>query len=614
VTTTTDSGTQTGRSAAADATPDDRPVSADGAAQTAGWPEVAKPGAGLPPRAVHADATQLPDQAATTAEADAEPGPYVPPDNRATAQPPSDEVAALAAMPRILDAFAAEVRRRGHVGEERNAQILYLVLTSRLLDKLVSAGVKGHSASGKSATVEQVLQFFPDHAYIPMTAMSERALVYNQEPFSHRTLVMFEVVALREGVEDDMTSYFIRSLLSEGCLIYDVTVRDPDGGFTTKTIRKEGPTNLIFTTTKTHVHAENETRVLSLNTDDSAEQTARVFAELANEGRCDTDPTDWRELQEWLEDHGERRVTIPYAAQLAKLIPPVAVRLRRDFGALLALIRTHAFLHQATRDRDEDGRVIASVDDYAVVRELVGSVITEGVGATVPDTVRETVAAVATLAGAEGVMAVAVAEELKLDKSNVSRRLRVASEGGYVVNLEDRRGKPGRWIVGEKLPDEVDLLPDPELLFRPESDGGCAVAVVPEGVERDADPAGRDDGGCAVAVVPEGVERAAEVADEVPVEQPEPQRVPPPAVRTATASAEADAELEVSVPSWLNEALPGMTVVDAPVVVKPYDLWDDPDAGPCADCHQRMPNRYGAHSVGTLCETCRAALMSEALK
>ena len=62
----------------------------------------------------------------------------------------------------------------------------------------------------------------------------------------------------------------MRSLLSEGRIDYQVTVRDKDGGFTTKTIVKEGPTNLIFTTTKTRVHAENETRILSLSTDDSA--------------------------------------------------------------------------------------------------------------------------------------------------------------------------------------------------------------------------------------------------------------------------------------------------------------------------------------------------------
>jgi hypothetical protein len=276
-----------------------------------------------------------------------------------------------------------------------------------------------------------------------------------------------------------MTSYFVRSLLSEGRIDYEVTVRDKEGGFTTKKIVKQGPTNLIFTTTKTKVHAENETRILSLATDDSREQTARVLLELADEGNADRDLEPWRELQRWLSG-AEHRVTIPYARQLAEKVAPVAVRLRRDFGSLLALIRAHAMLHQATRDLDAAGRIIATVDDYAAVRDLVADTIAEGVGTTVSETVRETVAAIAGVASTEGVMARDVAEKLRLDKSNVSRRLRMAADDGYLRNLEDKRGKPGRWVIGDPLPESVDLLPDLSQLATVDTTPdlrGCAVAL-----------------------------------------------------------------------------------------------------------------------------------------
>ena len=416
------------------------------------------------------------------------PASSTPPNNSATAQPRrSTAMPEVALLRRILDAVADEVRSRGLVGEERLAQTLYLVLTSRLLDKQVSAGVKGHSASGKSYTVETVTRFFPPEAYIEFTAMSERALIYYPEKFAHRTLVIYEVTALREGVEDDMTSYIVRSLLSEGRIVYPVTVRDKDGGFVTKTIVKEGPTNLVFTTTKTRVHAENETRILSLATDDSREQTARVLLELADESNGARDLQRWHDLQRWLAD-AEHRVTIPYSHQLAQRVAPVAVRLRRDFGSLLALIRAHAILHQATRSRDAAGCIIATLDDYAVVRDLVADTIAEGVGQTVADTVRETVETVAALASKDGVMARGVAEKLRLDKSNVSRRLRMAADDGYLRNLEDKRGKPGRWVIGDPLPESVDLLPDPAQLATADTPvdlGGCAVAHESEGENGD---------------------------------------------------------------------------------------------------------------------------------
>jgi hypothetical protein len=379
----------------------------------------------------------------------------------------------LAQLHSILDSVAAEVRSRGLVGEERLAQTLYLVLTSRLLGAQVSAGVKGHSASGKSYTVETVTRLFPPEAYLTFTAMSQHALVYSAEEYAHRTLVVYEVTALREGNEDDLTSYFVRSLLSEGRIEYPVTVRGKDGGFVTRTIVKEGPTNLIFTTTKTRVHAENETRVLSLTTDDSREQTARVLLELADESDGGNDLEPWRDLQRWLAG-AEHRVTIPYARWLAQQVPPAAVRLRRDFGSLLALIRAHAMLHQASRARDDSGRIVATVDDYAVVRGLVAAVIAEGVGATVSGAVRETVAAVTTLTADPGLLPVCegalvrdISDALQLDRSNVSRRLRVAADGGYLRNLEDKRGRPGRWVVGDPLPKEVDLLPDPAHIPHP---------------------------------------------------------------------------------------------------------------------------------------------------
>jgi hypothetical protein len=183
-------------------------------------------------------------------------------------------------------------------------------------------------------------------------------------------------------------------------------------------------------------------------------------------------------------------VTIPYARKLAELVPPVAVRLRRDFGALLALIRAHAVLHQANRQRDEHGRIIATVDDYEVVRDLIADVIATGVEATVPQVVRQTVSTVEVLADEDGVMARAVAAKLSLDKSTASRRLTRAADGGYVRNLEDRRGQPGRWVIGDPMPEDQQLLPDAVQLRNPAEretagqGGGCTVACGSEGVKR----------------------------------------------------------------------------------------------------------------------------------
>jgi DNA-binding transcriptional ArsR family regulator len=144
----------------------------------------------------------------------------------------------------------------------------------------------------------------------------------------------------------------------------------------------------------------------------------------------------------------------------------VAVRLRRDFGAVLNLIRAHALLHQATRERDAEERIVATIEeDYAAVRELVADLVSEGIEATVPATVRETVEAVKRLredSNGEPVTVAELARELKLDRSAVSRRVRNAKDRGYLRDLEENRRKPSRLVLGDDLPDDLQILPNPE--------------------------------------------------------------------------------------------------------------------------------------------------------
>ena len=284
--------------------------------------------------------------------------------------------------------------------------------------------------------------------------MSERALAYGTEPLAHRFLVIFEAA----GLEGDFASYLVRSLLSEGRIRYE-TVEKTDHGLQTRTVEREGPTGLIVTTTAVSLHPENETRMLSIPVTDTQEQTRRIFLALA-EGKAAFDTERWRAFQDWLETW-EATVTIPFIRALAELIPPVAVRLRRDFRLLISLIQAHALLCQAHRLRDEDGAVVATVNDYAAVRELVHDLIADGVEASVSPAIRETVSGVARLAAdaADGVSVAQLKEELNLDKSSTSRRVQAALRRGYVKNLEERRGRPSRLVLDQPLPDELELLP-----------------------------------------------------------------------------------------------------------------------------------------------------------
>jgi hypothetical protein len=184
----------------------------------------------------------------------------------------------LARRPNILEKFASELSNIGVVGERRAAKLIYLAVTSRLLDRPVSVAVKGPSSGGKSFVVESTLKFFPPEAFYSLTAMSDRALAYSSEPLRHRHLVIYEAA----GMASDFATYLIRSLLSEGRLRYE-TVEKTKDGLAPRLIEREGPTGLIVTTTSLRLHPENETRMLSLTITDTPDQTAAVFRALAQD-------------------------------------------------------------------------------------------------------------------------------------------------------------------------------------------------------------------------------------------------------------------------------------------------------------------------------------------
>ena len=173
-----------------------------------------------------------------------------------------------------------------------------------------------------------------------------------------------------------------------------VTVESTPNGIEPREIVRPGPTGLIVTTTRVTIHPENETRMLSLTVTDSREQTAGVMKAIAQGRNQDLDLSEWQALQEWIAARGHLGVVVPYAIRLAELIPPIATRLRRDFTTVLSLIKAHALLHQVTRKLDVEGQVIATIGDYAVVRELVAETIAEAVGAAAPDAIVEVVHAV----------------------------------------------------------------------------------------------------------------------------------------------------------------------------------------------------------------------------
>lgn len=351
-------------------------------------------------------------------------------------------VTALLEDSSLLYQAGKRVQQLGVSGEDSNVRLLYLAVTSRITNQPISITVKGESSSGKSYIIGKVLELFPPSAYLPMTGMSKQALFYmvDEEPFSHRTIVIFE----RGGA--DNADYSVRTLQSEGKLIFFVPQKDDktERWVTTK-IEKEGPTNFILTTTRPDLHPENETRQWSLITDESPQQTFKAKLESANRYQqnkepCDTEIAIWRQLQEELKPF---EVRIPYGRWLAEHTPNKPLRIRRDFNKLLALIEVITLLHQRQREMDGD-TLVARLEDYFMARELVEQVfpaslagINKKVEALIAEVNRIYQARLGCNEENTAVKPTEIAKALGTSASSVSRWIRPAIEAGLVEVISE---------------------------------------------------------------------------------------------------------------------------------------------------------------------------------
>jgi hypothetical protein len=237
------------------------------------------------------------------------------------------------ADPALLYRVGQAVAGRGVVGEGANVRVLFLAVLSQVTDAPISVVVKGDSAGGKSFLVSRVLSLLPDEGRIDLTSMSDRALIYDERSYSHKTIVIFEV----HGQGSEFCDYIIRTLISEGQIRHQ-TVESTPHGLVGREIVKEGPTNFITTTTFPELHAENETRIWTLLVDDSEETTKgvlKVQAEVASGVFRPAGGDELRQAIEWLKAAGAKEAVVPFAALLAEAMPGRPLRLRRDFPRLL---------------------------------------------------------------------------------------------------------------------------------------------------------------------------------------------------------------------------------------------------------------------------------------
>lgn len=360
----------------------------------------------------------------------------------------------------LLYGIGEHVEQAGLAGERRNGLITYLCFTSRIQKNPNSVLVKGVSSAGKNYLVRSVALFFPKSAYKELTRMTGQVLFYSNESLAHRVILICET----EGMEQAL--YSMRAMQSDNKLVIE-TVR----GLKVERIEKEGPVSFIVTTTSATIHDENENRNWSIFMDETDEQTKRIKDKIADGySKMSTDlsfVTMYQNAQRLLKPYP---VTIPYARFLSEKTPDRPLRIRRDFGKLLAGIETVTLLHQFQRQIKEDNGtqyLEATLQDYYMAATLLGPTFGESLSGTSQRT-QKIIDAVFSLyekKGGKPVTLKELEEDQKTSRDTIERWIKPAVEAGE-VEVQGSKGRipktysPGEkrdWISGTGLPTPKEL-------------------------------------------------------------------------------------------------------------------------------------------------------------
>jgi hypothetical protein len=380
----------------------------------------------------------------------------------------------------LIEQIGKDLEAVGVAGENALRLTLYLLGTSRLLDRPLAAIVQGQSSSGKSYTIDRVASLFPSEAVVMATQMTPQALFHiDYGSLCHRWVVAGE----RSRVDDDEraeATRALREMLSSGRLSKLMPIKE-GGEIKTIMIEQPGPIAYVESTTATRLFEEDATRCILLSTDERRSQTKVILRQTAlnamGYGRQDTSAVVARHqtLQRLLQ---RREVAIPFAEKIAASLEVFTDRcqVRRAYPMLLSFIGASVLLHQRQRKTDDDGRLIAEPIDYEITVRLLSGPFESMVGGSLS---APSARFLERLHGAIGAKegALPVPFTIDLIRQHIKTMGR-SSVGNLLADLEDKgfleaaelppagRGRPPKaWKTTDRETSSDAVLPTVDELF-----------------------------------------------------------------------------------------------------------------------------------------------------
>ena len=370
-----------------------------------------------------------------------------------------DEMAAALELlrdPDLMSRFLAACHRR-YLGRDKTLLLVKLACLTRHLGRALSVILSGASATGKSYLLETVLLTCLRETYEHFTRTSAQYLLYRQDPVDHKIITYHEIWGIGQTAE------IIRTALSEGVMRLGTVVKDSSGSLRAVNIEKDTKGLVILSThTGRDLDHELATRVLTQELTHDEKLAREIYRRRAEEQNRPADEDTflvWQVADSLIES---LNVHIPYLPRLAELFPTREERYLRDYDKVAALVKASALWHQHQRQRQDDGSIIATRQDYELVYGLSEVFMESALPVSPP-----VLSLVEMLAANPAMTRAEVLETCSSSDRSLRRHIDQAVQAGLLEKI-GRGGKQTYRVI--ELPVPQTVLPSPDEVFSRRSD------------------------------------------------------------------------------------------------------------------------------------------------
>jgi hypothetical protein len=269
------------------------------------------------------------------------------------------------------------IGKSGVIGEVANRLIMYVVFTSRKLNRPLHIISMGSSGIGKSHLQEKVGELIPKEDKIELTSVSGNAFYYYVDDDLGHKLILIEDY---DGVFAAL--YPIRELQSKQKISKTITVRDRNGNQRTLHLTVKGPVSIGGCTTSESIYEDNANRSFLIYLDETEQQDERVMEYQRKLAAGKIDVTEQQKIQRLLQNVQRILQPIsvrnPFAEQL--IIPKEVFKPRRSNAHYLAFIEAITFYKQYQREHKVDKEtgeiyIETTLEDIEEANELMKDIL-----------------------------------------------------------------------------------------------------------------------------------------------------------------------------------------------------------------------------------------------